>query len=99
MTDASHSVARYTTGMSKRLQVVVKDEELERYERTAEAVGLTMSEWVRQSLRAAERQVSTSDVERKLAAIRTAASYQFQRREVDIETMLAEVEAGRLAEI
>ena len=60
MTDASHSVARYTTGMSKRLQVVVKDEELERYERTAEAVGLTMSEWVRQSLRAAERQVSTS---------------------------------------
>lgn len=85
--------------MSKRLQVVVKDEELERYERTAQAVGLTMSEWVRQSLRAAERQISTGDVERKLAAIRKAASYEFQGREVDIETMLAETEAGRLAEI
>jgi hypothetical protein len=50
--------------------VVVKDEELEGYERTAQAVGLSMSEWVRQSLRAAERQVSTGDVEAKLAAIR-----------------------------
>ena len=94
-----HIVVRYTTGMSKRLQVVVKDEELERYARTAEAVGMTMSEWVRQSLRAAEREVSTGDVEAKLAAIRTAASYSFQEREVDIDTMLAETEAARLVEI
>lgn len=92
-------VVSHTTGMSKRLQVVVKDEELDGFERTAEAVGVTLSEWVRQSLRAAERQVSTGDVERKLAAIRRAASYEFQEREVDIDTMLAETEAGRLAEI
>jgi hypothetical protein len=85
--------------MSKRLQVVVKDEELERFERTANVLGLSVSEWVRQSLRAAERQVSTGDVEAKLAAIRKAADYQFQGREVDVETMLAETEAGRLAEI
>jgi len=85
--------------MSKRLQVVVKDEELERFERTANALGLSVSEWVRQSLRAAEREVSTGSVEAKLAAIRKAASYQFQEREVDIETMLAEIETGRLAEI
>ena len=85
--------------MSKRLQVVVTDDELERFARTADAVGMTMSEWVRQSLRAAERQVSTGDVERKLAAIREAASYEYQGREVDIETMLAEIEAGRLADI
>ncbi|MGO9320046.1 MAG: antitoxin [Solirubrobacteraceae bacterium] len=85
--------------MSKRLQVVVGDEELERYARTAEAVGLSMSEWVRQSLRTAEREVSTGNVEAKLAAIRKAASYNFQEREVDIDTMLAETEAGRLAEI
>jgi hypothetical protein len=63
--------------MSKRLQVVVKDDELEHFERTADVLGLSLSEWVRQSLRAAERQVSTGDV----------------------ETMLAEIEAGRLAEI
>jgi hypothetical protein len=85
--------------MSKRLQVVVGDEELERYARTAEAVGMSMSEWVRQSLRAAEREISTGDVEAKLAAIRNAASYSFQEREVDIDTMLAETEASRLAEI
>ena len=85
--------------MSKRLQVVVKDEELERYECTAQTLGLTTSEWVRQSLREAERKVSTGDVERKLAAIRKAASYEFQEREVDIDTMLAEMQAGRLAEI
>lgn len=91
-------VVRYTTAMSRRLQVVVKDEELEGYERTAQAVGLSMSEWVRQSLRAAERQVSTGDVEAKLAAIRQAASYSFPVP-ADVNTLLAEVEAARLAEI
>ncbi|HLM86316.1 MAG TPA: hypothetical protein VK272_09030 [Solirubrobacteraceae bacterium] len=84
--------------MSKRLQVVVKDEELERYARTAEAVGMTMSEWVRQSLRAAEREVSTADVEAKLAAIRKAASYNFPVPP-DVDTLLAEVEDARLADI
>jgi len=83
--------------MSKRLQVVVKDEELERYARTAEAVGMSMSEWVRQSLRAAEREVSSGDVDAKLAAIRKAASYNFPVP--DIDTLLAEMEAGRSAEI
>jgi len=78
--------------------VVVKDEELERYTRTAEAVGLSTSEWVRQSLRAAERQVSTGDVEAKLAAIRKAASYNFPVPP-DVDTLLAEIEAARLAEI
>jgi hypothetical protein len=85
--------------MSKRLQVVVPDEELERYARTAEAVGMSMSEWVRQSLRTAERQVSSGNVEAKLAAIRKAAGYNFPMPEVDIDTMLDEIETGRLAEI
>jgi hypothetical protein len=85
--------------MSKRLQVVVKDDELERYERVADALGMTVSEWVRQSLREAEREVSTGDVERKLVAIRKAVSLETEGREVDIETMLAETEAGRLAEV
>ncbi|HXN38204.1 MAG TPA: hypothetical protein VN892_09200 [Solirubrobacteraceae bacterium] len=84
--------------MSKRLQVVVKDEELEDYERTAQVLGLTTSEWVRQSLRRARREVSTGDVERKLAAIRKAASYSFPIP-ADGDTLLAEMEASRLAEI
>ncbi len=92
-------VVSYTTGMSTRLQVVVKDEELEAYASTAEALGMSMSEWVRQSLRAAQRRVSTGDVEAKLAAIRKAVSLEPGGREVDIETMLAETEAARLAQI
>lgn len=93
------AVVCHTTDVSKRLQVVVKDDELESYERVADALGMTMSEWVRQSLREAERKVSTGDVERKLAAVRKAVSLETDGREVDIETMLAEIEAGRLAEI
>jgi hypothetical protein len=84
--------------MSKRLQVVVKDEELERFARTADTLGLTMSEWVRQSLRTAERQVSNGDVEAKLAAIRKAASHDFPIP-ANVDALLAEMEAARAAEI
>jgi len=83
--------------MSKRLQVVVGDADLERYARTADAAGLSLSEWARQALRAAEREMSSGDVETKLAVIRKAASYNFPA--ADIDTMLAETEAGYLADI
>ncbi len=85
--------------MSKRLQVVVADDELERYSQTADAVGLTMSEWVRQALRKAERETSSGDVEAKVAVIRKAVSHGTGDQEVDIDTMLAETEAGYLADI
>ncbi len=78
--------------MSKRLQVVVADEELEGYARVARVSGLTLSEWVRQSLQRAQREVSSGDVERKLEAVRRAASLNLGP-ETDIETMLAEIEA------
>jgi hypothetical protein len=84
--------------MSKRLQVVVRDEDLERYARTADAAGVSLSEWVRQALRVAERERSSGDVEAKLAVIRRAAGHNFPA-EPDIDTLLAEMEAGRLAEI
>lgn len=77
--------------------MVVRDEDLERYVRTADAAGVTLSEWVRQALRVAERERSSGNMEAKLAAIRKAASYEFP--EPDIDTMLAEIEAGRLAGI
>ncbi len=79
--------------------MVVRDDDLERYVRTADAAGVSLSEWVRQALRVAERERSSGDVEAKLALIRRAASYETGGREVDIDTMLAETEAGRLAEI
>jgi hypothetical protein len=83
--------------MSKRLQVVVGDADFERYRRTAQAQGVNISEWVRQALRVAERERSSGDVEAKLAAIRKAASYRFPMP--DIDTLLAEMEGSRLAEI
>lgn len=79
--------------------MVVRDDDMERYERSAQADGVTLSEWVRQALRVAERERSSGDVEAKLALLRKAASYEFGGTEVDIDTMLAEIEAGRLAEI
>lgn len=81
------------------MQVVIGDADLERYRRTAQAQGVNISEWVRQALRVAERGRSSGDVEAKLAAIRKAVSYETGGREVDIDTMLAETEAGRLAGI
>ena len=56
-----------------------------------------MSEWARQALRSAEREKSSTDAEAKLAVIRRAAGYRFPAP--DIEAMLAETEAGYLAEI
>ncbi len=84
--------------MSKRLQVVVGEADLERYERTARASGLTVSEWVRQALRVAQRETSDGDVDAKLAAIRKAAGYNLGPA-VDIETMLAEIETAQLQDI
>ncbi len=84
--------------MSKRLQVVVGDEELERYARTSQAAGLTLSEWARQALRTAQLESSSGNVADKLELIRrAAASHAFPAP--DIDTILAETEAGYLAEI
>lgn len=80
--------------MSKRLQVVVDDAELQRYEQSAEALGLTLSAWVRLALRAAEQEVARGDVDSKLAAIRDAFEKSFPAP--DIDAMLAEIERGYL---
>ncbi len=79
--------------MSKRLQVVVGDTDLARYERTADAAGLSLSAWVRQALAVAQREASSGDVDAKLAAIRAAARLDLLDAP-DIDTMLAEIETG-----
>jgi hypothetical protein len=78
--------------MSKRLQVVLDEAELARFQRVAAAVGLTTSEWARQTLRRAERELAADDPAPKLAAIRRAAAHQFPT--ADIDRMLAEIEQG-----
>lgn len=77
--------------MSKRLQVVVAEADLDRYECSAKASGQTLSEWARQAMNAAERERSSGDVEAKLALIRKAAAHD-GIQEVDIDTMLAQIE-------
>jgi hypothetical protein len=78
--------------MSKRLQVVVSEADLERYERTAAGAGLTLSGWVRQVLGEAQRQTSSVDLDAKLSAVRVALHHDFPAP--DIDAMLGEVQAG-----
>lgn len=80
--------------MSKRLQVVVDDSELEELRATARREGLTLSEWVRQALRAAQRSRSRVDAGGKLEVIRAASRHSFPTD--DIELMLADIERGYL---
>lgn len=78
--------------MSKRLQVVLPDAEIDQYIRSAESRGLTLSEWVRQALRSAGREVATGRIDAKLSAVRRAARHDFPT--TTVETMLADIEDG-----
>jgi len=78
--------------MSKRLQVVLDDEELEEIRRVARRHRLTVSEWVRQTLRAGRRAEPRRNEERKLLVVREAAAHSYPT--ADIDQMLGEIEAG-----
>jgi hypothetical protein len=80
--------------MPKRLQVILRDPEYREYKRLARSRHMTLAAWVRQALAAARQQQPSGDVEKKLAAIRAAAQYNFPAP--DIEVMLAEIEQGYL---
>ena len=54
--------------------------------------GMTVSEWVRETLREARRKVSDGDADRKLAAIRAADRHAYPT--ADIDQMVAEIERG-----
>ena len=78
--------------MSKRLQVILDDEEMQEIQDIAKRNRTTVAEWVRQTLRAARRQEPRGDAERKLRVIREAVRYKFPSG--DIQQMLAEIEQG-----
>lgn len=78
--------------MSTRLQVVIDDEELDEIRSVARRHGLTVSEWVRQSLRQARRSTPGESVERKLAAVRAAVRHEFPTG--DIDDMLGDIDQG-----
>ncbi len=78
--------------MSTRLQVVMSETELDAVRAAARERGMTVSEWVRESLREARSKVASGDAERKLAAIRAADRHGYPT--ADIDQMLAEIERG-----
>ena len=73
--------------------MIVDDTELRGFRRAAKRAGMTLSEWVRQTLRRAERDADVGDPRRKLEAIRRAL--QVNGPTADIEEMLADIERGQ----
>ncbi len=82
--------------MSKRLQVVLDDEELREIEATARRERMTTSEWVRQALRAARRTRPRTDAGRKLAIVRAAVRHHFPTG--DIDEVLRDIDRGRVGD-
>jgi hypothetical protein len=80
--------------MSKRLQVILDDEEWEEIREVARNQRLSVSEWVRQTLRQARRRLPEGERGRKLDALRAATSHAFPTGRM--ERMLAEIESGYL---
>lgn len=80
--------------MSRRLQVLLDEREYQAIGDLAAQEGMTVSEWVRQVLRAAGRDKPAGDQARKLAVIRAAGRHSFPTGDVD--QLLAEIERGYL---
>ena len=80
--------------MSKRLQVLLDEAELREIQHFAKRNRMTVSEWVRQSLRRARADQPTHDASRKLDAIRSAAHHKFPAGEIG--DILHDIELGYL---
>jgi hypothetical protein len=78
--------------VSKRLQVLLPDQELAEIQRLARRERLAVGEWVRRALRDARSRQPVNDPEIKLNSIRKAAEYSFPS--ADIGQMLREIEEG-----
>jgi Ribbon-helix-helix protein, copG family len=78
--------------MSKRLQVLLDEDELREIQRIARTRHMTVAEWVRQALRSAGEAEPLRDAARKLEAVRAAARHSYPTGE--IEQILGEIERG-----
>ncbi len=76
----------------KRMQILLDEGEYRRIQRLARSQGMTLAQWVRQALRAVYRREPFGDRDKKLAALRAAASHEFPT--ADIQEMLAEIARG-----
>jgi predicted phage gp36 major capsid-like protein len=82
--------------MTKRLQVLLGDEELAEIQELARRRHQTTASWVREALRAARDTASYPETGRKLRAVREAAAHAYPIAEV--EGVLAEIERGYVEE-
>jgi hypothetical protein len=78
--------------MSKRLQVLLPDQEMSDLRRLAKRERVTVGEWVRRALREARAGRPGVDPETKLKAVRRAAECSFPT--AGVEQMLSEIERG-----
>ena len=78
--------------MSKRLQVLLAEAELDDLRAAARRQGVPVSEWVRRAPREARAREPRGDLESKLRAVRAAVRHQGPT--ADIDQMLAEIERG-----
>lgn len=78
--------------MAKRLQVILRDPEYREIQRVARSRHMSIAEWVRQALELARRREPSSDMGKKLDAVRAAVRHDFPSG--DIESMLGEIESG-----
>jgi len=78
--------------MTKRLQVLLDDEDLAEIQELARRRHQTTAAWVREALRVARDTSSYPDTGRKLRAVREAAGHAYPAG--DVEEMLHEIERG-----
>ena len=78
--------------MSKRLQVILDDEEMKEIQRLARLQRTTVAEWVRRALRAARQRQPIESTEKKIHCVRAAVRHTFPTG--DIADMLGEIESG-----
>jgi hypothetical protein len=78
--------------MSKRLQVVLDDKEMREIERAARRRDMTVSQWVRQCLRAARLAEPSVDASKKLQVVRASVVHAFPT--ADVDQMLGEIASG-----
>lgn len=78
--------------MSKRLQVLLEEDELPEIQELARRRHQSTAAWVREALRAARDTASRPDTRRKLQAIVAATSHEHPT--ADIGGMLVEIERG-----
>jgi hypothetical protein len=78
--------------MSKRLQVLLPDQEIAEIQELADRERLSVGEWVRRALREERSRRSSAAPQSKLKSVRQAVEYSFPT--ADVEQMLAEIERG-----